>query len=146
MCKKLVSNHQWSWEKLVLNCHRCQWQNYDELEANAKSSGMGGGYLINVRKTHVWNIKVDFVRNLHKVWDIGTSYVTYWYRFFHVLWGIGTHLHSVKFTKCEICGWTKRIGTFRIYKGPLTVFYSICQNSDSMWPWYCKTDNYNFVL
>ena len=32
------------------------------------------------------------------------------------------------------------------YKGPRTVFYSICQNFDSLWLAQCKTDNYSLCL
>ena len=52
-------------EEMVLNRYRCQWQNREELESTAKCSKFGG-YFINVRNTHVCNIKSDFVRIFHK--------------------------------------------------------------------------------
>ena len=41
--------------------------------------------------------EIDFVRICHKVWDIGTKYVTYRYQFSRALWGIGTN-----FSQCDI--------------------------------------------
>ena len=77
----------------------------NELKSNDKCSRFEG-YFINVRNMHVCYIKFDFMRVFHKVGDIGTKYVTYWYQFFTCCEKLVPILHSVKFTKCEICGST----------------------------------------
>ena len=93
---KLVPNYRRS-EELELNRHRCQCQNCEELESNAKCSRFGG-HFINVRNRHVCYIKYDFVCIFHKVRDIGTKYVTYWYQLFTFCEEFGSvKLRSVKF-------------------------------------------------
>ena len=77
------SSHMWK-----------MWQNCEEMESNAKCSRFGC-YFINVRNTYVcciWN----GVRIFHKVWTIGTKFVTYWYHFFTCCEKLVTILHSVK--------------------------------------------------
>ena len=102
----MVPNYQ-RCEKMVNNRQRCQWQNCKELESNAKCSNFWG-YFINVRNTHVCYMKFEFVRIFHKMWDIVTKYVTYWYQIFTCCEELIPILQSVKFTKCEICGLTRR--------------------------------------
>ena len=64
------------------------------------------GYFINVRNAHVCYMHI---------WKFAyfSQSVRYWYEIcdvvvpiFHVLWELVPILHSVKFTKCEICGST----------------------------------------
>ena len=101
--------------KLVLNRHRCPWQNCEELESNAKYIAdyyffyfffLWGEYFNNVRNTHVCYMKFDFVRMFHQVWDIGTKYVTYWYQLFTCCDELALILDNVKFAKCEVCSST----------------------------------------
>ena len=89
-CEKLVQNY-YSYEERVLNRHRYQWQSSKELDSNVICSrfffggggeGGVGSYFINVSNMHVCYIKFDFVRIIHKMWDIGTKYVVYWNQIF----------------------------------------------------------------
>ena len=66
----------------------------------------GGGYQC-MRNAHELYMKWDFMRIFHKLWHIGTKYATHWYQFFTYCEEFVPILHSVKFTKCEICGSTR---------------------------------------
>ena len=55
-CEKLVPNHH-IYEELALNRHRCQGQNCEELELNAKCSRFGG-------HLSIWGICMDAIWNL----------------------------------------------------------------------------------
>ena len=107
-CQNLTHVKNCRCEKLVLNRHRCQWQNCEELESNAKCSrfGGGGGYCISVRNTHVCYMKHDLVRIFHKVWYVGTKYATCWYQFPACCEESVPIIHSLKFTK-HLKGYTK---------------------------------------
>ena len=92
-CEKLVPNYH-TYEELVLNRHRCQWQNCEELKSNAKCSRFGGGgYLINVRNTRMYWLRVYFSQSVRYWYEICDVLVP----FFHVLWGIRTNS-----SQCEI--------------------------------------------
>ena len=107
-CEKLVPNNH-RCEELVLNRHRCQWINCEELESNAKCSRTGSilsMWGIRMYATRIY-MKFDFLRIFYKVWEIDTKYVTYWYQFYTCCEWLVPILHSVKFTKCEICGSTE---------------------------------------
>ena len=78
-CEMLVQNYQRYEEPVLTVTDRND--KTEELESNAKYIRVWG-YSINVRNTHVCYIKFDFVRTFHKVKDIGTEYVAYWYQFF----------------------------------------------------------------
>ena len=104
-CEELVPNpHIWNNylshiyinEEMVLNCQRCQCQNCEEFESNAQCSRFCGDF-INVRNTNVRYMKFDFVRIFHKLSDIGTKDVTYWYQCFTCCAELVPLLHSVKY-------------------------------------------------
>ena len=95
---------------LIKSCRVCE-----EFESNTKYSSFGGGYFINVRNTHVCYMEFDFVRILHKVCDIGTKYMTYWYQFSTCCEELVPILHSVKFTKYEICGSTELVALLELF-------------------------------
>ena len=105
------------------------WQNCEELKSNAKCSRFGR-YFTNVRNTHVCYMKY-FMRSFHRVCDIGTNYMTYWYKFFTCCEEMVPILLSAKFTKCEICG------------SSMTSVGLSWDNTDSMWRSQLKVIGYS---
>ena len=63
---------------------------------------------MNVSNTHVCYMKFDFVRIFHKVLDIGTKYVTYWYQFCTCCQDLEPILHSMK---CAVQEGAKQFGS-----------------------------------
>ena len=84
------SSHMWHMvpnyhrcEEMVLNRHRCHWQKW-RMWTECKMQQIWR-YFINVRNTQACYMIFDLVHIFYKVWDIGTKYVTYWYKFFMCL-------------------------------------------------------------
>ena len=99
-CEKLVPKYH-RCEELVLNRHRCQSQNSEELESNAKRSRFGGILSMwGICMYAIWNLTscVFFTKYeilVWNMWRLGTNFsraVRNWYQLFTV-WT----LRSVKF-------------------------------------------------
>ena len=78
-----------------------------EIECKMQQIGGGGGAFYQCEEYARMLYKFWLLHFFHKVWDIGTKYVAYVYQFFTWCEELLPILHSVKFTKCEICGSTK---------------------------------------
>ena len=92
-----VITHMKHWYLIVTDVSNKTLKNWNRMQ-NAVVWGGGGGEFYHVFKnTHVFYMKLDFVRIFHKVWDIGSKYVTYWYQFFTCCEELVAILHSVKY-------------------------------------------------
>ena len=114
LCEKLVSNHQ-MWKIGTKLSH--MWR------TGTRSSQMSVTKLwrigIECKMQQIWGVFYqcgEYACMLFEIWicayfnkvrDIGTKYVTYWYQFFTCCEYLVPILHSVKLTKCGICGSTK---------------------------------------